>query len=61
MWCIECSAALNIPFAFQAATLLAAGVRPHGLSTLIGLTSGRLAATSKAKGTDFAPRTTVLQ
>ncbi|GFN46612.1 hypothetical protein RINTU1_23070 [Candidatus Regiella insecticola] len=28
----------NIPFAFEAAVLLTAGVRPHGMSTLIGLT-----------------------
>ncbi|GFN46965.1 hypothetical protein RINTU1_27920 [Candidatus Regiella insecticola] len=28
----------GLPFAFQAAALLAVGLRPHGMSRLIGLT-----------------------
>ncbi|WP_237713232.1 hypothetical protein [Candidatus Regiella insecticola] len=39
-----------LPFAFEAAVLLAAGVRPHGMSTLIGRSPWQPKATSKGKG-----------
>ncbi|EGY28857.1 hypothetical protein Rin_00011870 [Candidatus Regiella insecticola 5.15] len=41
---------IYIPFAFKAAALLAASSRPHGMSTLIGLISGRLTATWRTLG-----------
>jgi len=39
-----------MPFVFEAAALLAAGVHPYGMSTLIGLSSWQPKAILKIKG-----------